>query len=117
MTPFGEKLREIRKAKAMSLKDLAQAIGVSSAYLSTLEHGQRSRPSWYLIQRIIAHFNVIWDEAENLERLAALSHPRVTIDTSRLSPNACEMANRLSVNIGKMSQEDIEEMLAIVKKY
>jgi len=117
MTPFGEKLREIRKAKAMSLKDLAEAIGVSSAYLSALEHGQRSRPSWYLIQRIIAHFNVIWDEAENLERLAALSHPRVTIDTSRLSPNACEMANRLSVNIGKMSQADIEKMLVIVKKY
>ncbi len=117
MTPFGEKLREIRKAKAMSLKDLAEAIGVSSAYLSALEHGQRSRPSWYLIQRIIAHFNVIWDEAENLEHLAALSHPRVTIDTSRLSPNACEMANRLSINIAKLSQTDIEEMLAIVKKY
>ncbi len=117
MTPFGAKLRELRKAKAMSLKDLAQAIGVSSAYLSALEHGQRSRPSWYLIQRIIAHFNVIWDEAENLERLAALSHPRVTIDTSRLNPNACEMANRLSANIAKLSQADIEEMLAIVKKY
>ncbi len=117
MTPFGEKLREIRKAKAMSLKDLAEAIGVSSAYLSALEHGQRSRPSWYLIQRIIAHFNIIWDEAENLERLAALSHPRVTIDTSRLNPKACEMANRLSANIAKLSQADIEEMLVIVKKY
>jgi len=117
MTPFGAKLREIRKAKAMSLKDLAQAIGVSSAYLSALEHGQRSRPSWYLIQRIIAHFNVIWDEAENLERLAAVSHPRVTIDTSRLSPAACEMANILSANIAKLSQVEIEEMLAIVKKY
>ena len=115
MTPFGAKLREMRKAKAMSLKDLAQAIGVSSAYLSALEHGQRSRPSWYLIQRIIAHFNVIWDEAEQLERLAALSHPRVTLDTSQLSPRATELANRLAENIAKMSQADIEEMLAIVK--
>jgi len=115
MTPFGAKLREMRKAKAMSLKDLAQAIGVSSAYLSALEHSQRSRPSWYLIQRIIAHFNVIWDEAEQLERLAALSHPRVTLDTSQLSPRATELANRLAENIAKMSQADIEEMLAIVK--
>ncbi len=114
MTPFGAKLREMRKEKAMSLKELAQAIGVSSAYLSALEHGQRSRPSWYLIQRIIAHFNVIWDEAEQLERLAALSHPRVTLDTSRLSPNACELANRLSENIGKLSQAEIHEMLSII---
>jgi len=116
MTPFGEKLREMRKTEAMSLKDLAQAIGVSSAYLSALEHGQRSRPSWYLLQRIIAHFNVIWDEAENLERLAALSHPRVTLDTSRLSPNATEMANRLAENIGKLSEGDIQEMLETIKK-
>lgn len=117
MTPFGAKLREMRKAKAMSLKDLAEAIGVSSAYLSALEHGQRSRPSWYLIQRIIAHFNVIWDEAEHLERLAGLSHPRVSLNTSRLSPEACELANRLSQNIEKLSPADIKEMLAIVKKY
>jgi len=116
MTPFGVKLREMRKAKAMPLKDLAQAIGVSAAYLSALEHGQRSRPSWYLIQRIIAHFNVIWDEAENLERLAALSHPRVTLDTSRLSPKACELANRLTENISKLSQDDLEKMLKIIKK-
>lgn len=114
MTPFGAKLREMRKAQSMSLKDLAEAIGVSSAYLSALEHGQRSRPSWYLIQRIIAHFNVIWDEAEHLERLAALSHPRVTLDTSRLSPEATELANRLAENISKLSQTDIENMLNIV---
>jgi len=116
MTPFGAKLREMRKSEAMSLKELAQAIGVSSAYLSALEHGQRSRPSWYLIQRIIAHFNVIWDDAEQLERLAALSHPRVTLDTSRLSPEATELANRLSENIAKLTQADIEKMLAIIKK-
>jgi transcriptional regulator with XRE-family HTH domain len=114
MTPFGAKLREMRKAKDMSLKDLAEAIGVSSAYLSALEHGQRSRPSWYLIQRIIAHFNVIWDESEQLERLAALSHPRVTLNTSRLSPEATEMANRLAENISKLSQADIRRILSII---
>ena len=114
MTPFGAKLREMRKSQNMSLKQLAQAIGVSSAYLSALEHGQRSRPSWYLIQRIIAHFNVIWDEAEQLERLAALSHPRVTLDTSKLSPKATEFANRLAVNIDKLSETDLENMLEII---
>ena len=114
MTPFGAKLREMRKENQMSLKDLAQAIGVSSAYLSALEHGQRSRPSWYLIQRVIAHFNIIWDEAEELEKLAALSHPRVTIDTSQLSPSATELANRLAGNINKLSEQELQTMLAII---
>ncbi len=116
MTPFGAKLRQMRADKNMSLKDLAGAIGVSSAYLSALEHGKRGRPSWYLIQRVIAHFNVIWDEAEDLERLAALSHPRVTINTSSLSPHATELANRLAENIADLSEPELQKILSIVKQ-
>ena len=65
----------------MTLKSMAAAIGVSPAYLSALEHGRRGRPTWDLLQRIIGHLNIIWDEAEELERLADLSHPRIVIDT------------------------------------
>ena len=34
-----------------------QPIGVSSAYLSALEHGKRGRPGWHLIQRIFEYFS------------------------------------------------------------
>ena len=62
---------------------MAEDIGVSSAYLSALEHGRRGRPGWHLVQRIITYFNIIWDEAEDVARLARISHPRVVIDTVR----------------------------------
>ena len=42
------------------------------------------------------YFNVIWDDAEELERLAETSHPRVIVDTSGLSPAATELANLLA---------------------
>ncbi len=58
MTPFGQKLRELRDKKQVSLKDMASEIGVSSAYLSALEHGKRGKPAWYLVQRIIVYFNL-----------------------------------------------------------
>ena len=99
MTPFGARLRQLRAARGTTLKDMAAAIGVSTAYLSALEHGQRGAPSWYLLQRIIGYFNIIWDEAEDLKRLARLSSPRVTLDTSGLSPEATEFANRLAAEI------------------
>ncbi|HQX85578.1 MAG TPA: helix-turn-helix transcriptional regulator, partial [Aestuariivirga sp.] len=95
MTPFGEKMRKLRADRAITLKQMSTAIGVSSAYLSALEHGKRGRPGWHLIQRIIAYFNIIWDEAEEVTRLARISHPRITIDTSGLNPLATELANRL----------------------
>jgi transcriptional regulator with XRE-family HTH domain len=115
MTPFGARLRALRAARSESLKDMAGAIGVSSAYLSALEHGRRGLPTWLLLQRVIAHFNIIWDEAEDLQRLAALSDPRVIIDTARLSPAATELANRLARAIGALPKDEIEALLALVR--
>jgi transcriptional regulator with XRE-family HTH domain len=111
VTPFGRRLRQLREQKAVTLKEMATEIGVSPAYLSALEHGKRGTPAWLLVQRIISYFNVIWDEAEELERLAQISHPRVTVDTSGLSPEATEYANRLAQQIGKLEQEDLRDML------
>ena len=111
MTPFGARLRELRLNKHVTLQDMAAALGVSSAYLSALEHGKRGRPSWHLIQRIISYFNIIWDDAEDLVRLARLSHPRVTIDTSGLDPLATELANRLSGSIGSLNKQDLRDLL------
>ncbi|HXV73748.1 MAG TPA: helix-turn-helix transcriptional regulator [Sphingomonadales bacterium] len=114
MTPFGAKLRELRQARGIKLKDLATSLGVSSAYLSALEHGKRGRPSWHLVQGVLAHFNLIWDEAEEIVRLARISHPRVTIDTSGLSPIATELANKLADHVSRLEQEEIRSILAIL---
>ena len=114
MTPFGARLRELRQARGMTMASMAEAIGVSPAYLSALEHGKRGRPTWGLLQRIIGHLNIIWDEAEELERLADLSHPRVTIDTEGLSPLATELANRLSERIGEMDDALLEKLIGLI---
>jgi transcriptional regulator with XRE-family HTH domain len=114
MTPFGEKMRKLRADRAITLKQMSTAIGVSSAYLSALEHGKRGRPGWHLIQRIIAYLNIIWDEAEEVTRLARISHPRITIDTSGLNPLATELANRLADDIGKLEPQTLNELLTVL---
>ncbi|MBX3506088.1 MAG: helix-turn-helix transcriptional regulator [Parvibaculum sp.] len=116
MTPFGRKLRELRAARGLTLKDMAAALRVTPAYLSALEHGKRGRPSWRLVQAIIGYFNVIWDEAEELERLARLSHPRIVIDTSGLAPQATEAANILAEDIAQMTPAEIDRLLALLKE-
>ena len=107
MTPLGQKLRALREERGVTLKEMAKALNVSSAYLSALEHGRRGTPTWVLLQRIITYFNVIWDEAEELQRLAEISDPRVVVDTAGLSPEATEFANRLANDIGKLKPEDV----------
>ena len=107
MTPLGRKMRELRESRGVTLKQMAAALNVSSAYLSALEHGKRGRPTWGMLQRIIHYFQVIWDEAEELQRLAELSDPRVTIDTGGLDPEATELANRLARDIHRLAPEDL----------
>ena len=116
MTPFGDRMRKLRAERGVTLKEMADAIGVSSAYLSALEHGKRGRPGWHLIQRILAFFNIIWDEAEEVVRLARISHPRITIDTSGLNPKATELANRLADEIGKLDPAMLEELLGVLER-
>lgn len=112
MTPFGEKLRQMRQERGISQKEMAKALSVSPAYLSALEHGHRSPPSWSMIQKVIGYFNVIWDDAEELQRLAETSHPRVVVDTAGLPPQATELANLLALNITKLRVNEIEMLLA-----
>lgn len=116
MTPFGERVRYLRTERGITLRHMAKDIGVSGAYLSALEHGKRSRPSWHLVQRIITYFNVIWDDAEELARLARISHPKITIDTAGLDPAATELANRLATAISKLAPADMHQILEIIKR-
>lgn len=114
MTPFGAKLRDLRRARGIALKDMAKGLGVSAAYLSALEHGHRGRPNRAFVHRICAYFNIIWDEAEELQALAQLSHPRVTVDTAGLSPEQTELANRLAERIEKLDAETVRRMLGLL---
>jgi transcriptional regulator with XRE-family HTH domain len=114
MTPFGEKLRHLRAERGITLKHMASALQVSPAYLSALEHGKRGRPSWHLVQGVIAYFNIIWDDAEELVKLARVSHPRITIDTAGLTPRATELANRLAHDVTKLDDGQITQLLAIL---
>lgn len=111
MTPFGARIRQMRRARGVSQKQMAAALGVSAAYLSALEHGRRSPPNWGMVQKIIGYFNVIWDEAEELQRLAEMSHPRIVVDTTGLPAQATELANLLAANISTLSVQEADELL------
>ena len=115
MTPFGVRLRQLRSERGIGMQQMAEALGVSAAYLSALEHGRRGRPTHAMVVAICAHLNIIWDDADELHRLARLSHPRVTVDTAGLSPAATELANLLAERIRKLPPERIERLLDLLK--
>nr|WP_250157477.1 helix-turn-helix transcriptional regulator [Tianweitania aestuarii] len=109
-------MRQLRQARGVEQKEMAAALGVSASYLSALEHGRRGKPTWVMIQKIIGYFNVIWDEADDLQRLAEISDPRVVIDTTNLAPEATALANHLAAQIRTLSPERIAAMQTVLDK-
>ena len=115
MTPFGERLRALREERGILLKDMAADLGVSATYLSALEHGRRSKPNWSFVQRVIHYFNIIWDEADELQRLADLSDPRIVVETAGLSQKATLLANLLSRTIGELSDAELDAHVTLLE--
>ena len=114
MTPFGARLRELRAARGTTMTALAKALQVTPAYLSALEHGHRGAPSIGLVHQVCDVFGLIWDDADELARLARLSHPRVTVATAGLTPEQTALANRLAQTIRQLPPHTVAALHAVL---
>jgi len=105
VTPFGVRVRELRRARGVTLKQMARDLEITAAYLSALEHGRRGLPTEALVIQICEYFGLIWDDFEDMQRIARVSHPRVTVDTGGLSAAHTELANELASRIATLTPE------------
>ncbi len=110
MTPFGEKLRELRAARGVLQQDMAAALEVSPAYLSALEHGRRGAPSAGLIHQICEFFGLIWDDADELKALARLSRPRLKLNAAGLTSEQTALGNRIAKELRNLDPETVAAM-------
>jgi transcriptional regulator with XRE-family HTH domain len=68
MQRFGEKLRFLREGKGMTQRYLAKQMGITSAFISDIEH-KRKRPNLTFVMHIADMFGVtvdslVWDTLE-----------------------------------------------------
>jgi hypothetical protein len=50
-----------------------------------------------------------------LQRLADVSHPRVTVDTAGLDPRATLLANRLARRIGELDGATLDKLIKAIE--
>lgn len=58
---FGEYLKELRKSKGLTQKELAELSGFSNAEISKIESGDRKKPSPDLLKAIARHLEVPYE--------------------------------------------------------
>lgn len=82
-TDFGKFISEHKRKHSMKGKELAQKLGISTAYLSQLEHGTRVCPDTKLLKKLVVVLEL------NMEETAVL-YDLYTKASGKLCPDIAE---------------------------
>lgn len=77
---LGDKLRQYRNLKGLTLRDVEREIKVSNAYLNQLEHGNIKQPSPHFLHKLADFYGVSYT---NLLKLAGYFIPNKGAKTKK----------------------------------
>ncbi|GAB5479747.1 MAG: hypothetical protein Marn2KO_32140 [Marinobacter nauticus] len=81
VTPFGRLIRKYRIDHGLVLKDMAAGVGVSTAYASAVELGNKKINDDF-VQKVANYFQLNNAQLRELQDAAAVSQPSLKIDMS-----------------------------------
>lgn len=119
MTPMGKMMREERKERGLLLGDMADALGMSSPYLSQLETGAKPINEAF-VEKVIRYFELNATDAQAMRRAAAKSLAEtadsVTID---LRPSSAardrELASNFALSFNRLKPETKKRLRELLK--
>ncbi|WP_312605617.1 helix-turn-helix domain-containing protein [Kosakonia cowanii] len=114
VTNFGKYLRKLRIDRGMVLKDMAEMIGVSSAYLSAIELGKRAIPD-DLISDVVKGFGLSKKEGEKLSKYAQLSQPSIKVDMSDANDQNKELMLVFARKFKDLSPDQLDKLNKMLK--
>lgn len=114
LTPFGKFSRKLRIDRGELLKDMANNLGVTSAYLSAVEVGKRNIPeSW--LDKINSMYKLASEEAENLMKAYSETLTQIKIDLNNQTPQHKEAAMIFARELKDLNENELEDFLLAFK--
>lgn len=113
LTPFGQAVRILRIDKGLRLKEMADALGVTSAFLSAVETG-RKNVSEGLVDKIAIFLNLSDKEKQNLFERVEESKTEARIQLGGLSSEYRQTAVAFARRFSGLSEQDIEKLKEIL---
>ncbi|WP_193453196.1 helix-turn-helix domain-containing protein [Pseudomonas nitroreducens] len=116
-TEFGKILRKARIDRGLLLKDMAEGLGVSSAYLSAVETGKKS-VSDELTRKVAKYLNIAPGSTEfvEIEDAAQISRGQIALEVKGLSQRHQETALAFARQFGEMQPTELDKLLALLQK-
>jgi len=116
LTPFGKALRKLRIDRDLLLKDMADGVSMTSAYLSAVEAGRKPVPRT-LIPQLRNRFNFSQEQESELKEAADMSASSAQIHfSSAASPFDRSLATQLARNFDKLDADQKAEIKSILNR-
>jgi transcriptional regulator with XRE-family HTH domain len=111
---FGMYLRELRKSKNITVKDLASASNVSQSYLTNVENNKRGVPSPDVLKRLYSHLDVDYMELMRSAGYIDDEADLLILTLDRLNEVIYEIENVLWLNDDTFPEECIDDIKSIM---
>lgn len=105
LTNFGKFCRKLRIDNAKLLYDMANELGVSSAFLSKVENGKAKPPAEW-IDIIANNYKLNVNEKQELERLVNEERNKKVIRIPEVSENDSDLMLAFARKLDSMTEDD-----------
>ena len=114
-TVVGSFLRKLRLQNGEKLKDMAEKLNVSSAFLSAVENGKKKMPnSWY--DKLTNLYNLSTQQQEALKTAVIESGETVELNIKGISSGNRELAIYFARHFDTLDEETGKQIFAILKR-
>lgn len=114
LTDFGKFLRKIRIDCGEILKDMAEKLNVSAAYLSAVEMGKRNIPEQW-VNRISELYGLSEEEKSKLNDAADNSAKSITLNFDNISNSRKETAILFAREFENVDAETLDKIKKLLK--
>lgn len=113
ITEFGKALRKLRIDRNEYIKDMAEKLHISVAYLSAIETGKRTIPE-NIVGGIARAYGLEPDDVDALNQLKDKSNREVRISLIGKTSKQIEAILRFAKCIGAMNDERLDKIVQIM---
>lgn len=114
---FYDKLRDMRKMKGFTIRELADRSGVSAAYISQLENGNRGIPSPDVLMKLSEGLNTSYSELMDIAGYLETSQANQQFESNPVNLRRFLRENELMFDGFILTPEDkewVERMLTVL---
>ena len=113
LTEFGKFCRKLRIDHNETQQDIANYLGVTTAYLSTVEHGKRNI-SEKLVDKLISRYNLSGAKLNQFKSTITNSISFIKIHLHRMNSLDRELIIKIYYNLNELNDKDKKELIEVI---